>query len=150
ALLLGARMVQTWTDRSLAQAATSAMHKIETVIPERLKAELTREELLVPDFPASQEVANHLAVLRSATKQHQKVRYAYTREDGQHSHRTVHPLGLLYWGRLWTLVAWCELRNEFRHFRLDRMAQIEPLNETFPTTPGRTLRDYLDGVCNYG
>lgn len=149
ALLLGARMVQAWTDRSLAKAAIHAIDKIESVIPERLKAELARDDILVPDFMTSQEVAEHLMQLRSAIKLSTKVRYDYTREDGQTSNRITQPLGLFYWGKVWTLVAWCELRNDFRNFRLDRMRNLETLTDNFKSQPGRTLQDYLALVdCN--
>jgi predicted DNA-binding transcriptional regulator YafY len=148
ALLLGARMVQAWTDKGLARAAGHAMRKIETVIPERLKPELTRADIMVPDFASSTDVAEHLALLRRAVKQQRKAAYDYTREDGQHSSRTVHPLGLFYWGKVWTLVAWCELRDDFRHFRLDRMRNIEVLKAQFKSGPGRTLQDFLATVCD--
>lgn len=148
ALLLGARMVQAWTDKGLARATGHAMRKIETVIPERLKPELARGELLVPDFATGNEVAENLALLRGAVKQQRKAGYDYTREDGQRSSRTVHPLGLFYWGKVWTLVAWCELRDQFRHFRLDRMRNVEVLNDRFESVPGRTLQDFLATVCD--
>ena len=147
ALLLGARMVQVWTDKELARAASHAMRKIESVIPEQRKPELAREEMLVPDFGASEEVAEYLARLRNAAKQQQKVGYDYTRQDGQHSSRIVHPLGLFYWGKVWTVVAWCELRDAFRHFRLDRIQNMTVLNEKFTSIPGRTLQDFLTLVC---
>ncbi len=146
ALMLGARMVQAWTDKGLAQAAHQAIRKIENSVPDRLKPELERQELLVPDFNINSKTKTHLALLRNATTQQQKVTFNYAREDGQHSRRTVHPLGLFYWGRSWTLVAWCELRDQFRHFRLDRMNGIEVLTVTFRILPGRSLGDYLDTV----
>ncbi|MDP1681813.1 MAG: YafY family protein [Burkholderiales bacterium] len=148
ALLLGARMVQVWTDKSLARAAHQAISKIESVIPEHLKPELARTELLVPDFSISPEVAAHLALLRGAIKQQQKVSYDYIRQDGQHSSRIVHPLGLFYWGKVWTLVAWCELRDAFRHFRLDRIQRMEQLSEPYQFLPGRSLQDFLGTVCD--
>ena len=148
ALLLGARMVQVWTDKSLARAAQQAISKIEKVIPEHLKPELVREEMLVPDFSISPEVAAHLALLRSAIQRQYKVAYDYIRQDGEHSSRIAHPLGLFYWGKVWTLVAWCELRQAFRHFRLDRIQRMEILSQPFQSVPGRTLRDFLATVCD--
>ena len=148
ALLLGARMVQVWTDKGLARAAQQAIGKIENVIPEHLQPELAREELLVPDFSIGPAVASHLALLRGAIKQRQKVGFDYIRQDGQASSRIVHPLGLFYWGKVWTLVAWCELRDAFRHFRLDRMQRMEELNERFEILPGRSLQDFLSTVCD--
>jgi predicted DNA-binding transcriptional regulator YafY len=148
ALLIGARMVQAWTDKNLARAARQAMAKIEHVIPEHLKPELERQEIIVPDFPSVDRVSEELAVLRPAIKQLCKVNFAYTREDGKTSTRIVHPLGLFYWGKVWTLVAWCELRDDFRHFRLDRMRKVAMLDEVYAPVPGRTLQDFLASVCD--
>jgi predicted DNA-binding transcriptional regulator YafY len=143
ALLLGARMVQTWTDKSLARAAQQAMAKFEHVIPDHLKPELERQEIMVPGFPINRTVSNELEALRSAIKQQHKVHFDYQREDNQTSARTVHPLGLFYWGKVWTLVAWCELRDSFRHFRLDRMSNIASLEVRYDSVQGRTLQDFL-------
>jgi len=143
ALLLGARMVQSWTDRGLARAAQQAMAKIEHVIPDHLKPELERQEIMVPAFPFSLTVSDELEVLRAAIKQQRKVHFDYRREDNQKSDRTVHPLGLFYWGKVWTLVAWCELRDSFRHFRLDRMSNIASLDDRYDSVEGRTLQDFL-------
>jgi len=144
ALLLGARMVQTWTGKSLAYAAHQAMAKIEHVIPDHLKPELERQEIIVPSFPVNLTVSDALETLRAAIKPQRKVRFDYQREDNQNSTRTVHPLGLLYWGKIWTLVAWCELRNSFRHFRLDRMSNIARLEDSYDSVEGRTLQDFLE------
>ena len=143
ALLLGARMVQTWTDQGLAKAAQQAMAKIEHVIPDHLKPELERQEIMVPDFPFSMAVAQELEALRGAIKRQHKVYFDYQREDGEKSNRTVHPLGLFYWGKVWTLAAWCELRDGFRHFRLDRMDNLNLLEERYALVQGRTLQDFL-------
>ena len=147
ALVVGMRMVQAWTDKGLAKAAFHALQKIEAVVPEHLQSEIEREEILVPDFSSNGEVAEHLAVYRQAIKVKKKVSFDYIREDGEQSFRTIHPLGLFYWGKVWTLVAWCELRNEFRHFRLDRMENVQELNEYYHLVSGRTLQDYLTTVC---
>lgn len=148
ALLLGARMVRAWTDKGLARAAHQALLKIEHVIPEKLKPHLTRQDMLVPDFPMEGQAGEQLMIVRQAIKQQYKIRFDYTREDGQHSNRCVHPLGLFYWGKVWTLVAWCELRDTFRQFRLDRIGQCEKLTETFELIAGRTLQDYLNIECD--
>jgi predicted DNA-binding transcriptional regulator YafY len=143
ALLLGARMVQTWTDKGLARAAHQAMAKIEHVIPDHLKPELDRQEIMVPGFAFNGMVAEEFEALRGAIKQQRKVHFDYQREDGGKSTRTVHPLGLFYWGKVWTLVAWCELRDGFRHFRLDRMSRVAKLEAHYTLLQGRTLQDFL-------
>ena len=143
ALLVGARMVQTWTDKSLAHAARQAMAKIEHVIPEHLKPELERQEIIVPSFTDYPPVSDELELLRCAIKAQRKVLFVYQREDKQQSQRTVHPLGLVFWGKVWTLVAWCELRDNFRHFRLDRMNNISGLKDRYASVEGRRLQDFL-------
>ena len=57
--------------------------------------------------------------------------------------RIVWPLTLVYWGRTWTLGAWCELRQAFRSFRVDRIQQLQGLNSRFPDETGKRLSDYL-------
>lgn len=147
ALLLGARMVRAWTDKGLARAAHSALQKIEHVVPDKLKPELERQDIIVPDFPMEGMAGEQMLIVRQAIKYRHKIRIAYTREDGQCSTRVVHPLGLFYWGKVWTLVGWCELRDNFRHFRLDRMQSIDELEQTFELIEGRTLQDYLSQEC---
>lgn len=102
ALLLGARMVRAWTDKGLASAAHQALQKIEHVIPERLKPQLERQDMIVPDFPMEGQAGEQLTVVRQAIKEQRKINFNYIREDGQTSIRTVHPLGLFYWGKVWT------------------------------------------------
>ncbi len=148
ALLIGARMVQAWTDQGLASAATQAMIKIESAVPEHLRGELLRDDVLVPDFGIDPRVSKRLQLLRTGIKSLQKVEFNYKREDSQSSSRKVHPLGLFYWGKVWTLTAWCELRGEFRNFRLDRMTHVTLLEVIYELQPGQTLQDYLRTVCD--
>ena len=147
ALLLGARMLRAWTDRGLARAANSALQKIESVVPDRLKPELDKQEIMVPDFPMEGMAGEQLLIVRMAIKQQHKIQFDYTREDGQDSNRVVQPLGLFYWGKVWTLVGWCELRDSFRHFRLDRIREITKLDQDFELVEGRTLQDFLSREC---
>lgn len=147
ALLLGARMVRAWTDRGLARGAHQALLKIEHVLPDNLKPTLAKQELLVPDFPMDGMAGEQLLIVRQAIREQHKILIDYRREDGEISKRVVHPLGLFYWGKVWTLVGWCELRDDFRHFRLDRMGTVEKLNHKFDIIDGRTLQDYLNKEC---
>jgi len=148
ALLLGARMVRAWTDKDLAKAAHQALQKIEHAIPDKLKPELDRQDMIVPDFPMEGMAGEQLLIVRRAVKEQCKLTFAYTREDGQQSKRTIQPLGLFYWGKVWTLVGWCELRDAFRNFRLDRMLDCDKTNIKFKIKEGRTLQDYLSKECD--
>ena len=148
ALLLGARMVRAWTDKGLAKAAHQALQKIEHVIPEKLKPILDRNEMIVPDFPMEGQASDQLQTVRQAIRKQHKIIIDYTRKDGQDSKRTIHPLGLFYWGKVWTVVGWCELRDAFRHFRLDRMSSCIQSDVIFELVESRTLQDYLNMECD--
>lgn len=143
ALLLGSRMVQGWTDAALGAAAQAAMAKIDSVLPPGLRGVARGQEMLVPDFHVPVAMVAPMAVLREAVNAGRKVGFDYVRADGAASRRKVWPLTLVYWGQAWTLGAWCELRSEFRSFRLDRIAALELLAETFDGRQGGLLRDFL-------
>jgi len=142
ALRLGARMVRSWADPDLSAAAANALRKIETVLPPDL--EDPGEALYALNLRAYP--VRLVGLLRRAVTESRKARFDYTREDGAASIRTVWPLGLFYWGAVWTLVAWCEMRNDHRSFRLDRMANAEVLAEPFTLQPGQTLQEFLKKV----
>lgn len=146
ALELGSRMVHGWTDKALGAAAERALLKIESVLPESHKGRLERQALLVPEFHIAPEQVAPLGTLRGAIDQHRKIRFDYTRADGLATQRVVQPLGLFFWGGGWSLGAWCELRGDFRNFRLDRMKALDVLAETFVPDEGRTLADFLRQV----
>lgn len=142
ALLLGARMVATWGDPALQEAAATLLRKTEAILPQGRRSRLADLPFLVPDHYVEPENARHLAALRQALREHRKVQVAYARADGEASERLVQPLGVVFWGYRWNLAAWCELRGDFRTFRLDRLRTVE-LRESFETQPGRRLEDYL-------
>lgn len=143
ALVLGARIVESWADSELADAAADAIVKIEAVIPERLRGYMANTALLAPPRHFMEPIAFDAAVLRRAVRTQLKVRFGYTDVLGQRSERAVWPLSLAYFGPVWVLAAWCDLREDFRTFRLDRIDGFAVTDERFRTTPGRTLHDFL-------
>ena len=90
-----------------------------------------------------------LATIRVAIDTQYKISFDYRREDGTPSQRTVWPLGLFFWGTVWTLGGWCELRNSFRNFRLDRMLMVEQQDEQYPLLEGRRLNDMIREFCEH-
>ena len=149
ALFLGARMVQAWTDKELAIEATRALQRIESVLPENLKPALNRQDLQVPDFFQPSEISDYMPTIRENIRCQRKLKLHYQRKDQARSHRVIWPLGLFYWGQVWTLVAWCELRHGFRQFRVDRMLELEPLSDEFQTGEDQSLAFYLQQDCGY-
>lgn len=143
AVLVGIRMVRAWSGQKLSQAAAEAMAKIEDVVPAGLRDTLTRSRLYVPDVMVTPEQRTILDHLRQAIGEARVLRFDYAREDGERSNRCCHPLGLYFWGKVWTLVGWCELRDDFRTFRPDRMSSVTLEDRTFRPQPGRTLNDFL-------
>lgn len=150
ALLLGARMVRSWSDRKMAAEATRVIEKIECILPENLKHALQCQEILVPAFHIFSDVAEILPDIRSAIKIHRKIKLKYKRADGEISERIIWPLGLFFWGKVWTLVGWCEMRNDYRQFRIDRIEQYKTSDELFKAGESQTLNNYLLQVCNDG
>jgi predicted DNA-binding transcriptional regulator YafY len=143
ALVLGARMVESWGDSELALAATDAIAKIEAVIPDRLREYMATTALLAPASFDMEPIKCDLADLRRAIRSHLKVHFRYTDVLRQKSERTVRPLSLAFFGPVWILAAWCELRGDFRTFRLDRMESFGITSERFRLERGKTLHDFL-------
>jgi predicted DNA-binding transcriptional regulator YafY len=143
ALVLGARIVGAWADPKLARAAEEALQKIEAVLPPALRSRLSGSALLVPDFHVDARQRKGLADLRTAIGEQRKARFQYRDKAQTGTARTVHPLGLAYWGQRWTLTAWCELREGFRNFRLDRIEGLSVTDERFESVAGQTLADFL-------
>jgi len=143
ALALGARMVEAWGDSELALAATDAIAKIEAVIPEGLRAYMANTALLAPPAYGVEPIKCDLAELRHAIRSRQKVHFRYTDVVRQRSERTVWPLSLAFFGPVWILAAWCELREDFRTFRVDRIEEFGVTGIRFRAERGKTLQDFL-------
>lgn len=143
AVLLGVRMVQAWAGTQLAAAAAEAMAKIDAVVPAGLRDGMARSRLFASPIMVPMDQRLLFDQLRRAIGETRVIRFDYTREDGECSSRCCRPLGLYFWGKVWTLVAWCELRDDFRTFRPDRMAGRVLEDRTFRSAPGQHLADFL-------
>jgi predicted DNA-binding transcriptional regulator YafY len=149
ALRLGARLVRAWGGARMALAAEEALVKIEAVLPETHRDGARDTRLYALGLSPSDEVRRRLDALDEAIAARRRLSIAYTRLDDAASERTVRPLGLYHWGRVWTLIAWCELRADFRVFRIDRIGEVEDAGP-FRHESGRTLRDYLRRLAETG
>ena len=111
-------------------------------------ARAAAESLAVYAPPAGPDAATRqrLETLRVAAEARHKLHLAYVDLKEQRSERTVRPLACFYWGEVWTLAAWCESRAGLRNFRVDRIAELQVLDERFRDEPGKTLADLLRGV----
>lgn len=144
ALLLGARMVSSWGDTDMAIHANQAIQKILSVLPDHLRHSDESLPLLVPNMEEVQKYYTaHSQPMREAIRLHQRVAIDYVRADEQQSSRTIEPLGLIFWGKVWTLVAWCNLRDDYRTFRLDRIQSVVITDDKFATGDNKSLKHFL-------
>jgi predicted DNA-binding transcriptional regulator YafY len=143
ALVLGTRVVQSWADPELAKAAASALDRIATSLPDALRNRLVESRLYAPGFHVPPDVMERLQHLREAVDGRRKTWIAYKDADGISTERIVRPLALSFFGYTWMVTAWCELRVDFRSFRLDRVGEVRVLEERFVDEPGKRIEDYF-------
>lgn len=141
ALVASVRMARGRLDPALAAGADEALSKILSVLPLDCRTAADSLPLLAPSRPMDTQVLDRLGQLRRAIEARRLVQMDYADAQGAPSQRFVRPLVCLYWDSVWTLSAWCELRAAFRQFRLDRIAQLDILPQTFADEPGKTLAD---------
>lgn len=140
ALITGARLVKSWGGDKLAMAADQAIAKIEHILPPKLKQEIGDTRLFAPGFHSYSRHTVQMDALRTAINKRQVLRIEYLKEDGQASAREVWPLGLFFWGAVWTLAAWCELRSDYRNFRIDRIQNLREVDRKFEETSEISLQ----------
>ena len=143
ALVFGADVAKAWGDVQMGRAADRILAKVDAVLPERLRPQLNSQRLVVPDVHMSESATHMLGEVRDAINRRMRVFVEYRDADSEASERIVWPLALAYWGKSWTLGAWCELRQDFRNFRVDRIAATRSLRSMFPDEPGKRLEDYF-------
>ncbi len=142
ALVAGVRMITAFGGTEMSRAASSALGKIEAVLPEDRSGAADALRLFVPFFlvPAAHRVL--IDRINGAIDRNAVLRLDYGDEANARTSRQVRPLALVFWGKVWTLVGWCELRGDFRMFRVDRIAALEETGRIEPPAPGRSLADY--------
>ncbi len=142
ALVIGARFVEAWAGPKLAGGARSALAKIAAALPPDKRIALERSPLFAPGFNVDPKPGERLDALRQAIGEQRFADLDYKDGADQSTQRRVRPLGLYFWGDVWTLAAWCELRQDFRNFRLDRIVEAS-ISERFPDESGKRLEDFL-------
>nr|WP_295774822.1 YafY family protein [Rhodoferax sp.] len=143
ALVAATRLAQAWLDPAMARDAEQALGKILSILPRQTRAAAESLALYAPTFSVDPAIQQSLQTLREAVQLRRKVTIAYRDAADQSSQRNVRPLGCFFWGKVWTLAAWCESRNAFRSFRLDRMDALQVQDAVFRDETGKTLADFL-------
>ena len=143
ALVLGSRWVAHRGDERLAAAARNALAKIAAVLPADLRDELDAPTLLVgPGEPS----CRHGRPRRRppGDPRGAQARHRLSRRDGAATRRTIWPFALGFFDRVRVVVAWCELRQDFRHFRADRIAALTPPTTRYPRRRQALLKEWRE------
>ncbi|KQT31251.1 DNA-binding transcriptional regulator [Sphingomonas sp. Leaf412] len=139
ALVAGIRMVRSWGGRAMARAAVEALVKIELVLPEAERKRVADASVFAPPMELPDAVRDLIDRIDTAIDGRDILTFGYRDREDAATLRRVHPLGLWFWGKVWTMVAWCETRADFRMFRLDRMWGLEPVGERYVPAAERSL-----------
>jgi len=145
ALLLGVRMVSSWTGDELSNSANTLAKKIEAVLPNQLRDDYS-DVVFAPDINHRKKDRKNWQALHQAIKNLKMVEIDYRALDGCYSSRLLYPLGLVYWGGKWTLAAWCTERRGYRNFRIDRILEMSISTQQFEPTKKINLQAYLNEV----
>ena len=143
ALVLGSRWVAERADGRLADAARDALAKIAAVLPATLRDALDASSLLVGPG-ASLAGGVDLAIVRKAISRERKLAIAYRDRTGAATERIIWPFAMGFFDAAQVVVAWCELRRDFRHFRTDRIADLRPLDHRYPRRRQALLKEWRD------
>src|SRR5690606_14813691 len=122
----------------------SIVDKVNAVVPDKERLRLQATSLFSLSFSRGRMAAKNLGPLRAAINERRVIEFAYEDGSGATSRRGVKPLGLYFWGQVWTLAAWCELRCDFRNFRTDRMREVQLMDRCFEAISPWTLTDYVE------
>ncbi len=143
ALVAAARIAQSWLDPAMARHTEQALGKILSVLPASARTTAEALALYAPSLALDDATRLRLQTLREAVQSRHKLRLAYQDGEGAASERTVRPLGCFYWGKVWTLAAWCELRADFRGFRVDRIVTVTVLEERYRDETNKSLPELV-------
>jgi predicted DNA-binding transcriptional regulator YafY len=142
ALVLGSRWVSERADGELGKAARNVLAKIGAVLPNDLKRDIDTSGLLIGPGESIAAGDAEIAAIRQAIRSERKIRIDYADGQGSASERIVWPIALAFYDRVRVIVAWCELRGDYRHFRIDRIAALDASEERYPRRRAVMLKQW--------
>jgi predicted DNA-binding transcriptional regulator YafY len=144
AVMLGLRWVARRGDPDLARAAQDSVAKIGAVLPEHLRPHLFDSPLIAPPAYVLRVDHVNVAVLRLAIRNQNKVKIEYADEREAKSERVIWPIAISYFDAQRLIISWCELRQDFRTFRTDRMKNAEVLPEKYRERRKVLLKRFIE------
>ena len=143
AVALGVRLVRRTRDANLQAAADSVLTKVLGALPEALRGKIDEPRFYVSAGSTPLAEGLDQAAARRAVRETRKMHIAYVDQNGTRSERVIWPLAMAYYVDATLIGAWCELRTDFRNFRVDRIVEAEVLDERFPAENGRLLAQWF-------
>jgi len=143
ALILGSRWVAQLPDAPLAREAADAVAKIMAVLPDRLRHRVEDAGLFAVPRAAARDRID-ASIIREAIRDERKLRIAYLSDDDKETARVIWPIAIAFFERVRVVVAWCELRQAFRHFRTDRITAAELNGERLPRPRPQLLSEWRE------
>lgn len=144
ALVLGSRWVAVRGDARLAAAADNAVAKIRAVLPAELRESVDAATLTVPAMTEAAPAAIDVSVLRAAIRKEHKVTIAYRDNGGAQTQRTIWPLLIGFFDRVLVVAAWCELRQDYRGFRIDRILELQVTETRYPRRRAVLVKEWRE------
>ena len=143
AIVVGAQMLKRIRDPQLQQAAESVLAKVAIVLPDLQRRHLATPTVYDAGPRPGPAPGVDLSEVRSAIHESRKMSIGYTDEKGSTTQRIIWPIAMAYYTDVTLIGAWCELRQDYRHFRVDRIANSRVLDEGFPADNGRLMAEWL-------
>jgi predicted DNA-binding transcriptional regulator YafY len=137
AIAVGTQLVRRLRDPALQDAAANVLAKIAVVLPDHARRYFEDAPFYVSEDSARVPDGVDLSEIRSAIRDTRKLRLTYLDERNRRTRRTVWPIALAYYVDVTVVASWCELRNDYRHFRVDRIERLSILAEQYPPDNGR-------------
>lgn len=144
AIAIGARLVRRLRDAKLQEAADSVFSKVTVVLPEALRRQLTATPIYVSPGDTVEPQGVDLADVRAAIRDSRKLHISYADERGRRTNRTIWPIAMAYYVDVTLVGAWCEMRNDYRNFRVERIQSSTVLDEHFDQGSGRLFREWSE------
>lgn len=144
AAVLGAQWVAARGDPAMVRGARDLIAKIGAVVPEDIRPLVLESPLIAPDMRRSVPDSLDVEQVRSQIRRRGKIALGYADEAGRVTERTVWPIAMAYFETVRGIVAWCELRQDFRNFRTDRIRAADFLDDTYPTRTRDLRRQWWD------
>jgi len=135
-------MVHRLRDPKLQQAAKSVLAKVTVVVPERLRPHIADAPIYVSPGMTAEAQGADLAEIRAAIRDSRKLYIGYADEQGRRTNRTIWPIAMAYYVDVTLIGAWCELRADYRNFRVERIQSSRLLRERFDQQGGRLFREW--------